>query len=140
MTIPQAGAAAQDPRAATWRDRVAKEVAAIVAAELDKVDLTDPSQAEFAHIERTVRAIVRQVGGILCGRWAQGAADVLAARPTCPGCQKVMAIVHRAAVTRWAWSVIANSSGSCTCARPAASGQHRPRNCGSLALASCRRN
>jgi prevent-host-death family protein len=37
-----------------WRDRVAKEVAAIVAAELDTVDLTDPSQAAFARQDRVV--------------------------------------------------------------------------------------
>lgn len=100
MTIPQAGAAKQDPREAAWREEVAQEVAAIVAAELGKVDLSDPAQAEFSHIERTVQGWLRRVGGILCGRWAQGAADVLAARPTCPGCHKVMAIGHRAAVTK----------------------------------------
>ncbi|MCL6595851.1 MAG: hypothetical protein K6V73_06515 [Firmicutes bacterium] len=70
----------------------------LLITQLAQVDLGDPTQAEFSHIERTVQGWLRRVGGILCARWALGAADVLAARPTCPGCHKVMAISHRTAV------------------------------------------
>ena len=63
MTVPQAGVAGQDSLASGWRKAVIKEVLAVLDCTLAKADLTDPTQAEFAHIERTVQMMLRQVGG-----------------------------------------------------------------------------
>ena len=100
MTVPQAGVAEQDPRSSGWRRAVIEEVLAVLDCALAKVDLTDPAQAEFSHIERTVQMVLRQVGGIVAAGWAQAAADVQANRPFCPQCQGAMAIGHRTVVTK----------------------------------------
>ena len=53
----------------------------MLSTQLAHVDLGDPTQAEFSQIERTVQGWLRQVGSILCGQWAQRAADVRALAP-----------------------------------------------------------